>query len=98
MSIKLDADSNDFPVLICDVCGLRLCDPFGDLASTTRTAGTPSEIVLHHAACVTDKADHMPVMEFFKLLMIRNRFGDVGSDGVNDRLISEFPTGGGFGE
>ena len=98
MSIKLDVDMGDFPVLLCDVCGLRLCDPFGDLASTTKTPGTPSEIVLHHAACSTDKTDHMPIMEFFKLLMVRNRFGDLGSDGAMYRLTSEFPMSGGFGE
>ena len=94
MAFKM-LDNGD-PVLVCDVCGNRLYDPFGDLASGTVVGGDLGDIVIHHATCATDKEMHLPLNKFFALFTIKNGYGDASSDGVTERAILGIPTGESF--
>lgn len=97
MAFKLTQDgSGDVPVLACDVCGERIWDIFGDLASATRVNGKLGNIVIHHKACLTDEQLHMTLIVFFRLFATKNRIGDVASDGVTERTTLEIPFGEGF--
>ncbi len=99
MGLKLtQSNGRDFPVLMCDVCNGRIYDLFGDLASGSRVDGGLGNIVIHHKACPTTEALHMPLNKFFALTVICNRMGDLASNGVTETLKFEFPVDGGFDE
>lgn len=98
MAFKLmETGSGDWPVLMCDVCGNRIYDPFGDLASGTRVGGL-GNIVIHHKACATDEEVHMPLVKFFALFAIKNGFGNSTSDSATEKATLEIPTGEGFAQ
>jgi hypothetical protein len=94
MAFKLIQDGErDFPVLMCDVCGNRIFDIFGDLASGHD--GGP--VVIHHKACPTTETLHVSIRQFFIMVMMRNRVGDLASDGVTEKITIEMPIEEGFG-
>ena len=78
------------PVLMCDICGNRIYDPFGDLASTT--LGGDGNIVMHHQLCATTEAVHLPLNKFFALFSMSG-YGDRSSNGTVERVTLEIGTG-----
>jgi hypothetical protein len=97
MAFKLIEDVGlDIPVVVCDVCA-KPVDFWRDLASGARgTLQSPGAVVIHHAACPTTEILHVPLIEFFSMIVVRCRIGDVGSDGVTEKATVEFPINGGF--
>jgi len=93
MPFKLRADSlMDQPLLACDVCGEPIYDFWNAKASGDRVPdGSVTAVTVHHPACAAAGAVHIPLMDFLQLFVSRNRLGDVGSDGVLDRVSVECP-------
>lgn len=88
MAFKLMQENGvDHPVLVCDVCGNRIYDPFGDLASGTRVNGGLGNVVIHHRACPTTEEVHLSLVKFFALFATKGRYGDLASDGLTEKAI-----------
>lgn len=101
MAFKLYSDAQtDRPILVCDVCGQKIADVWsGKATGTPSGAGQVTDVTVHHAACVPPAgAVTIPMVDFLRLLVIQNRIGDLGSNGVIDRLYVEYPTGKGFAQ
>jgi hypothetical protein len=98
MAFKLYSDASlDQPVILCDVCSQPMHDLWGGKATGTPTNdGQLSVLTLHHAACSASGAVTISLIEFFRLFVITNRVGDVGSDGVLEKACVEYPMGKGF--
>lgn len=93
MAFKLTQESGrDLPTVMCDVCGNRIYDLWGDLVS----GSLGGNLIVHHKACVTTEPLHTTVAKFFGMLIARNRIGDLGSDGTTDKITLELPTTEGF--
>lgn len=99
MAFKLYSDAQvDQPLICCDVCGEKIVDVWSDKATSTPSGnGQVTDVTVHHAACVPPAgAVTIPLIDFLRLLTIQNRIGNLGSNGVVDRLSVEYPTGKGF--
>lgn len=99
MAFKLISSNGvDRPVFVCDVCGLWITDLWNDKASGSRGADMVlTNVVIHHAACPTVEPTHMALIDFVKMLSVRNMIGDVSSDGVTTKLTVSLPTDAEFG-
>lgn len=98
MAFKLFIDeTGDYPHLLCDVCGQKVNDFWnGKATSTPGGVGQASDIVVHHPTCVAAGTVSISLIEFLRLFAVKNRIGDVSSDGVKDKATLEYPMGKGF--
>ena len=94
MSLKLvNEGGRDIPIVVCDVCGKRIVDPWEDLVSGTRgTLEAPGTLVFHHKGCSTTEPVHTSIRTFFAMIAGRNRFGELGQNGGVDRVTLEMTT------
>ena len=98
MAFKLYSGSSvDQPILMCDVCGLKIVDVWNDQATASPGHdGQVVDVTVHHAACPATGAVSMPLIDFLRLFVSRSRLGDVASDGTTDKVYVECPTKGMF--
>lgn len=99
MAFKLYSDAQmDQPLFACDVCGQKIIDIWSDKATGSPSHdGQVTDVVVHHAACIPSAGTvTILLVDFLRLLVIGNRPGDLGSDGVTDKLSVEYPSGKGF--
>lgn len=97
MAFKLYSDSlGDRPLLVCDVCGLNIVDLWNDKATGSPVPSGITDVIIHHAACVASGTVTIPLIDFVRLFTVANRPGDMGSDGIVDKVSVEYPMGKGF--
>lgn len=96
MPFKLYSDAQvDQPLFACDVCSQKIIDIWSDKATGSPSHnGQVTDVTIHHAACVPPPGTvTILLVDFFRLLVMGNRPGDLASDGVTDKLCVEFPAG-----
>lgn len=99
MGFKLYSDQyGDRPMIMCDVCGQPLMDFWTDFATATPVDGQTVDVICYHKTCVPAQQGSvtMLMIDFLRLHALKNSIGDIGSDGVRDRVSFLFPMGAGF--
>jgi len=97
MSFKLQSDGKtDYPTLVCDVCGQKIFDIWSDKATSSPAKDQTVDVQIHHAKCQASGTVTIPLIEFLRFFVVQNRVGDLGSNGIVDKVSVEYPTGKGF--
>lgn len=98
MGFKLYSDPTvDRPMFACDVCGQQIVDIWNDKATGSPSHdGQVTDVTIHHRTCQASGTVTMLLIDFIRLLVVSTRPGDLGSNGVLDKVSVEYPMGRGF--
>lgn len=97
MAFKLYSDGSvDHPFISCDVCSEKITDVWSAKATGSPQAGQTVGVTVHHPSCAATGAITMSLIEFLRMFVVKNRIGDVGSDGQVETAHVPYPEGRGF--